>query len=132
VAVAGDAQWYGPDPEGHFTYLEFKVDAIAYNVTSAALDAANRASKDHRVRSPTTLSCRRLQRGSDDTSPRAWRPGGTTPPNGQDWFPRDRWWRRWPRTRLPQRVPTSPALRRRSLTRAQRAARDEDGGTAQR
>jgi hypothetical protein len=42
VAVAGDAQWYGPDPEGHFTYLEFKVDAIAYNVTSAALDAANR------------------------------------------------------------------------------------------
>lgn len=42
VAVAGEAQWYGPDPEGHFTYLEFKVDDITYNVTSAASDVANR------------------------------------------------------------------------------------------
>jgi hypothetical protein len=42
LAVAGDAQWYGPDPEGHFTYLEFKVDDITYNVTPAASDAANR------------------------------------------------------------------------------------------
>ncbi|MFP5346911.1 MAG: DUF6544 family protein [Actinomycetes bacterium] len=32
VAVAGEGKWDAPEPEGHFTYIEFFVDDIVYNV----------------------------------------------------------------------------------------------------
>jgi hypothetical protein len=34
LAVAGTAMWAAPAPEGHFTYIEFTVDDLAYNVTA--------------------------------------------------------------------------------------------------
>ncbi|HTJ34463.1 MAG TPA: DUF6544 family protein, partial [Dactylosporangium sp.] len=33
VAVAGEGRWHAPAPEGEFSYLDFHVDHIAYNVT---------------------------------------------------------------------------------------------------
>lgn len=32
VPVAGDGMWLAPGPEGHFSYIEFHVDHIAYDV----------------------------------------------------------------------------------------------------
>jgi hypothetical protein len=34
VAVRGSAMWDAPAPEGHFTYIEFSVDDLAYNVAT--------------------------------------------------------------------------------------------------
>lgn len=31
IGTSGKARWHAPDPEGEFTYLEFVVDAVAYN-----------------------------------------------------------------------------------------------------
>jgi hypothetical protein len=41
IGTNGEAHWHAPDPEGEFVYLEFVVDAIAYNAepgTSGAYD----------------------------------------------------------------------------------------------
>lgn len=35
VVVEGDGKWYAPDPEGHYTYIEFRVDDIVYNLAEA-------------------------------------------------------------------------------------------------
>jgi hypothetical protein len=45
VAVCGQARWHCPEPEGEFSYLEFRVADIAYNLAPAAAAGA---------RSPTT------------------------------------------------------------------------------
>ena len=37
VAVQGTAMWDAPAPEGHFSYIEFTVDDLAYNVTTPAI-----------------------------------------------------------------------------------------------
>jgi hypothetical protein len=37
VAVQGQGMWEAPEPEGHFAYIDFLVDDLAYNVTSAAI-----------------------------------------------------------------------------------------------
>jgi hypothetical protein len=37
VAVEGVGMWDAPAPEGHFVYIDFYVDALAYNVTSPAI-----------------------------------------------------------------------------------------------
>jgi hypothetical protein len=34
LAVVGEGRWDAPEPEGAFTYIEFHVDAISYNVHS--------------------------------------------------------------------------------------------------
>ncbi len=34
VAVRGEGQWYAPEPEGHFTYIDFRIDDITYHVDS--------------------------------------------------------------------------------------------------
>ena len=39
VAVEGTALWDARAPEGHFSYIEFSVDDLAYNVTSPAIPA---------------------------------------------------------------------------------------------
>lgn len=40
VMTAGEARWHAPGPEGNFAYLEFRVDAIAYNAPAdTPLDA---------------------------------------------------------------------------------------------
>jgi hypothetical protein len=39
VAVEGTAQWDAPAPEGHFPYIEFVVDDLAYDVTTPAVPA---------------------------------------------------------------------------------------------
>ena len=36
IGTGGEARWHAPDPEGEFAYLEFLVDAIAYNVAPEA------------------------------------------------------------------------------------------------
>jgi hypothetical protein len=36
VLTAGEGVWHTPQPEGSFTYLEFNLDAISYNVGDAA------------------------------------------------------------------------------------------------
>jgi Family of unknown function (DUF6544) len=41
VMTFGKARWHAPPPEGEFTYLEFELDDIAYNV--GALDVASGA-----------------------------------------------------------------------------------------
>lgn len=35
VAVTGEGRWHAPAPEGEFSYLDFHVDDLAYNVTEA-------------------------------------------------------------------------------------------------
>ncbi|WP_371825949.1 DUF6544 family protein [Nonomuraea turcica] len=40
VAVAGEAQWHAPAPEGRFSYVEFHVDDIAYNTGHSATPRA--------------------------------------------------------------------------------------------
>ncbi len=41
ISARGEARWHAPQPEGEFTYLEFRVDAIAYNAApEAPLEAA--------------------------------------------------------------------------------------------
>ena len=35
VLAVGEGRWHAPEPEGPFTYLEFHLDAITYNVRSA-------------------------------------------------------------------------------------------------
>jgi hypothetical protein len=37
VATEGTAQWDAPAPEGHFAYIEFSLDDLAYNVTAPAI-----------------------------------------------------------------------------------------------
>ncbi len=37
VAVHGQGMWEAAEPEGHFAYVDFFVDDLAYNVTSAAI-----------------------------------------------------------------------------------------------
>jgi Family of unknown function (DUF6544) len=37
VASIGEAQWYAAEREGHFTYLDFHVEDIGYNVGPQAL-----------------------------------------------------------------------------------------------
>jgi hypothetical protein len=32
VGVVGEGHWHAPDPEGEFTYIEFSIDKIEYNV----------------------------------------------------------------------------------------------------
>jgi hypothetical protein len=32
ISTVGQARWHAPEPEGEFAYLEFRVDAMAYNV----------------------------------------------------------------------------------------------------
>lgn len=45
VAARGEAQWDAPAPEGHFTYLDFWIDSIDYNVDpQLATRAARRRS----------------------------------------------------------------------------------------
>lgn len=39
VAVEGTAMWAASAPEGHFAYIEFTVDDLAYNVTAPAIPA---------------------------------------------------------------------------------------------
>jgi len=36
VATRGDARWHAPDPEGEFSYLDFRVDEIIYNPADVA------------------------------------------------------------------------------------------------
>lgn len=36
VAVTGEARWHAPEPEGVFTYLEFNVDGISYNLSAGS------------------------------------------------------------------------------------------------
>jgi hypothetical protein len=40
LAVRGQGQWYASEPEGHFTYIDFRIDDITYNVGSERLDYA--------------------------------------------------------------------------------------------
>ena len=40
LVVRGEGQWYAPEPEGHFTYLDFRIDNIIYNVGSGWDDAS--------------------------------------------------------------------------------------------
>jgi hypothetical protein len=40
VAVEGTAMWDAAAPEGHFAYIEFTVDDLAYNVTAPAIPTA--------------------------------------------------------------------------------------------
>ena len=35
VMTAGEGRWHAPPPEGQFTYIEFHLDAVTYNVRSA-------------------------------------------------------------------------------------------------
>lgn len=35
VATHGEGRWHAPDPEGEFSYIEFNVDEIVYNIASA-------------------------------------------------------------------------------------------------
>lgn len=35
--MRGGGQWHAPDPEGHVTYLDFRLDDIAYNVVPERL-----------------------------------------------------------------------------------------------
>lgn len=35
VLVVGEGRWHAPEPEGLFTYLEFRLDSISYNPQSA-------------------------------------------------------------------------------------------------
>jgi len=37
VAVEGAGMWEAPVPEGHFTYIEFHVDDLSYNVTTPGI-----------------------------------------------------------------------------------------------
>jgi Family of unknown function (DUF6544) len=41
VAVHGTAWWDAAAPEGHFSYIEFTVDDLAYNVTAPAIPAGS-------------------------------------------------------------------------------------------
>jgi hypothetical protein len=41
VCVTGEARWHAPEPEGTFTYLEFNVDSIAFNLNEEPSKAAN-------------------------------------------------------------------------------------------
>jgi len=34
VVTEGEARWHAPAPEGEFTYLEFHLDDVTYNLTS--------------------------------------------------------------------------------------------------
>jgi hypothetical protein len=40
VVTAGDGKWYADPPEGHFSYVEFHVDDIAYDVRASELPEA--------------------------------------------------------------------------------------------
>ena len=42
VAVEGMAMWDAPEPEGHFDYIDFYVDDLAYNVTTPTISTPNR------------------------------------------------------------------------------------------
>jgi hypothetical protein len=33
--TVGEGRWHAPPPEGQFTYIEFHLDAITYNVRNA-------------------------------------------------------------------------------------------------
>ena len=41
VAVEGVGMWDAPVPEGHFIYIDFYVDDLAYNVTSPAIPSSH-------------------------------------------------------------------------------------------
>jgi hypothetical protein len=61
VVSAGQALWTAPAPEGHFAYIEFFVDDLAYNVTSPSLPTwhptAEDSTQEHSPEAPeTTLS----------------------------------------------------------------------------
>lgn len=43
IAVLGEAQWYAPAPEGHFTYLEFRINHISYNVSPQTVEGLTAA-----------------------------------------------------------------------------------------
>lgn len=53
VSCYGEAHWHAPDPEGEFSYLEFTVDDLTYNVHPA----------------PTAQSGSEVQRGRRTSSP---------------------------------------------------------------
>lgn len=40
IAVEGSAMWDAPSPDGHFDYIDFEVDTMAYNVDTPATAAA--------------------------------------------------------------------------------------------
>ena len=35
VMTVGEGRWHAPPPEGQFTYIDFHLDAITYNVRNA-------------------------------------------------------------------------------------------------
>ena len=43
VAVEGAAMWDAADPEGHFSYIEFRVDDLAFNVSEPAIPQQSEA-----------------------------------------------------------------------------------------
>ena len=36
LAARGEGRWHAPDPEGEFAYLEYRLDAISYNITRSS------------------------------------------------------------------------------------------------
>jgi hypothetical protein len=51
----GEGRWHAPAPEGEFTYIEFSVDEIYYNVSSTRTDTRPHHGIDHpRVRHPAS------------------------------------------------------------------------------
>ena len=59
IATIGEGRWHAPDPEGQFTYIDFRVDDIVYNAVLAHPSIAGAAvTLSHTPHDVAAIECR--------------------------------------------------------------------------